>query len=167
VNQETAMRREFPLVEYFLRFQLATVASSSLSSTTTTMSRSVCYLIAIVPTFVLAKPLYRDKSHRLAAKKRADNELMPTEEVVKQKTDLLAGWGGGGGGKRPPTSSILGRLCLLLYIPSTHASPEQRLQAATARSNHVSSNRQMPKGVSLTVCYLNAIVPIFVSAKPL
>jgi hypothetical protein len=137
VNQETAMRREFSLVEYFLRFQLATVASSSLSSTTTTISRSVCYLIAIVPTFVLAKPLYRDKSHRLAAKKCADNEPMPTEEVVKQMTDLLAGWGGGGGPQPPP---FLRRLCLLLYIPSTHASPEQRLQVTTARSNHVSSN---------------------------
>ena len=104
------------------------------------MSRTVCYLIAIVPTYVSAKPLYRDKPHRLAAKKRADNEPMPTEEVVKQTTDLLAGWGGGAGGKRSQTSSILRRLCLLLYIPSTHASPEQRLQAATARSNHVFSN---------------------------
>jgi hypothetical protein len=33
----------------------------------------------------------RGKPHRLAAKKSADNEPMPTEEVMKQMTNLLAG----------------------------------------------------------------------------
>jgi hypothetical protein len=33
----------------------------------------------------------RSKSHRLAAKKSVDNEPIPTEEVMKQMTNLLAG----------------------------------------------------------------------------